>query len=326
MDVADRFAEVWRSGATSGCLLLAAEAGLGREAWLDRFRQTPDELSSLTLERRLLSPGKLRAWLNKELCGGSGPTISEGELVENICAGPRRIVVVERAENLFLATVNGYRALGALGPLIDDTRHHIFWLLTMSGLAWNHLRAAGKELSFLRGHILLEPWNQKQIGELLERRMEPTGFSINYADLMAVEGKKEDVGARQRMGRQTYHNLLWDFSAGNPSIALYFFARSLTVGEGKSLTVMPFRSPSADDLAAVGDDALYLLAAVMRHGRLSAGQTAVAIDFSVGSVEGIFMRLADLGTVGVSGDNYYVTTAWRATVLRLLRRHNILIS
>jgi len=319
-------ADSWREGAAGGSLLLAGEEGLGKRAWVERFLSLQEGGVRLRLGERMLSAGKLRSWLAASLLPEGASSPSQDQLIEAISAGPRRIVTLEGAENLFLATVNGYRALAELGPIIDGTRKRVSWLLTMSGLAWNHLRAAGKELAFLRRKFVLEPRTEQQIGALIESRLQGGGLEVDYADLMAVEGRQEDKVARSRLGKETFLNLLWDDSNGNPQIALHFFLRSLEAAPDGSINVRPFRAPSEDELSVVGDEGLFLLAAVMRHNGLDVRLAAVTTAYPLGRVKGLFLHLLDLGAVWEDDGVYRVPTSWRATVLRALRRRNILVS
>jgi hypothetical protein len=326
MDLAETAANVWAGGGIGGSFLLAAESGFGKRSWLERFEQRVGGTVDLTVESRVLSPVKLRAFLQEGLLPGIEGALDRDPLIEALNGSERRIVVLKRAENLFLGTVNGYRALAELGPIIDGTRSRIFWILTMGGLAWSHLRAAGKELAFLRRKIVLEPWSLREIQELIDSRLAAGGLEVSYAGLMAVEGRKEDEAARNRTGKQAFLHLLFDYSDGNPEIALHYFLRSLVVGEDGRLEVLPFEPPHEDDLGSLGYESLFLLAAVVRHGSLAPSQAATATDYPVGRVEGLFLQLLDLGTVFESDGIYRVTTDWRATVLRVLRRWNILVA
>jgi hypothetical protein len=326
LELALSSAESWRQGGAGGSLLLAGEEGLGKAPWVQKFLASQEASTRLGLESRILSAGKLRAWIARGLLPDAESSMSQDQLIEAICAGPKRVVTLEGAENLFLATVNGYRALAELGPIIDGTRKQVFWVLTMSGLAWNHLRAAGKELAFLRRKFVLEPATEKQIKALIEGRLKEHGLEVGYADLMAVEGRREDLLARSRLGRQTFMNYLWDFSDGNSQIALHFFARSLVSGSGGSLNARPFKAPDEEPLAEMGDGALFLLAAVMRHNGLDVRQAAITTAYPLGRVEGLFLHLEDLGAVSRHEEVYRVPVNWRATVLRALRRRNILVA
>lgn len=326
LETARASAGSWREIGTGGSLLLAGEDGLGKQPWLEKFLEVESNSTRLVLEERILSPARLRSWLADRLLGKGEHSLSQDDLVAAILDSPRRVVTLEGAENLFLATVNGYKALAELGPIIDATRKQIFWLLTMKGLAWNHLRAAGKDLAFLRRKFVLSPGSEEPIEALIDDRLARCGYEASFADLMAVEGRREDEVARNKLGKSTFMNLLWDFAGGNPQIALHFFLRSLEVTSGGRVKVRPFAAPQEADLSEAGDEALFLLAAVMRHNGLNVRQAATTTNYSVGSVEGLFLHLLDLGAVSEKDGIYCVTTSWRATILRVLRRRNVLVS
>ncbi len=326
LDVVARSAAAWREGRAGGSMLLAGEDGLGKRAWLEHFFGLESDGLHLRLETRVQDPAEIRSWLADRLLSTGGGPIDRDTLVEELRDGPKRVVVLDGAENLFLATVNGYGALTELAPIIDGTRRQVFWLLVMKGLAWNHLKAAGKELAFLRRKFVLPTWGEKQIRDLVNRRLELAEFECDYADLMALHGRREDALSRHRLGKAVFTNLLWDFTGGNPQLALHFFLRSLEVPARGPLRVRPFVPPPEDELSSAGDGALFLLAALMRHGSLSVAHAATTTAYPVGRVEGLFLRLLDLGAVAENGGAYHVTTTWRASVLRVLRRRNILIS
>jgi len=319
-------AAAWRDGSAGGSILLAGEAGLGKAAWLDNFLALEGGGERWRFEDRILRPAELRQWLGERLLSNGGRLLQTDELIEQINGGPQRIVVLEGGANLFLATVNGYRALAELGPIIDGTRRQVFWVMTIRGLAWNHLRAAGKELAFLRRKIVLGSWAEEKLTALLDHRLERTGLTVSYADLMAFEGREEDKASRDRLGKQTYMNLLADFSGGNPQIALHFFLRSLEVDGDRALKTRPFSAPAEDTLLSTGMEALFLLAALMRHCTLDVGQAATTTTYPSGRVAGLFLHLLDMGAVKETRGLYRVATSWRATVLQVLRRRNVLVS
>jgi hypothetical protein len=326
LETARAAAASWREGKAGGSLLLAGEVGLGKGAWLEHFLTLEGGGERLVLEDRILRPAELRRWLGEQLLGSDGGPMERAELIEGINAGPKRMVVLQGGAALFLATVNGYASLAELGPIIDGTRRQVFWIMTMRGLAWNHLRAAGKELSFLRRKIVLDPWDEDQLTALIDFRLGRAGLEVSYADLMAVDGREEDRASRDRLGKQTFMNLLADFSGGNPQIALHFFLRSLEVDEAGVLRARPFNAPDDESLLGAGNEALFLLAALMRHSTLNVDQAATTTAYPTGRVAGLFLHLLDMGAVKEVDGLYQVATNWRASVLRILRRHNVLIS
>ena len=325
MDEIREAVAVWRAEEGGGSVLLAGDEGVGKRAWISRFAELETVDRRIELDRRLMNQRALLRWLSRELLG-EDESLSRGALISRIEEGPQRIVVIERSERLFLSTVNGYHALAELGPVVDGTRRKIFWILSIGGLGWNHLRAAGKDLAFLRRKVTLSLWNERQIGELIRYRLAAIDTEVSYANLMAGESRREDRESRDRQGEQAYMNLLWDFSGGNPKVALHYFVRSLETDRGGALQVRPFLRPSGEELEAIGESALFILAAIARHGSLTPREAARATDFQVDRVQARLIHLYDLDVVTRTAASYRLTTAWRSAVLLVLRRHNILVS
>lgn len=324
MDVVRSSIAQWREGEGGGSFLLAGDEGIGKRAWVSRLADLEGIEARFQLDRRLMNGGALLRWLASRLLG-EDKTLRRADLVSGLEAGARRVVVVERAERLFLTTVNGYRALAELGPVIDATRHRIFWVLSMGELAWNHLRAAGKDLAFLRRKEELPRWSESRIRSLIETRLEQGGYRVDYAELLGRRSRREDREARDRWGEQAFLNLLWDFSGGNPKVALHHFLRSLDP-EGEELHVRPLRPLPEGDLQEAGGAALFILAAIARHGSLSAREAALATNYPVDRVQARMIRLQDSAVIAETAGSFRVTTQWRSTALRALRRDNILVS
>lgn len=316
----------WREGGRGRSLLLAGDYGIGKGAWVDLFCAAEPSETRIRLDQRLAESGQLVPWLSEQLLCDPQANGEVDSLIEGLRAGERKIVVLEAAENLFLATVNGYHSLADLSTVVDETRDDVFWLFSMEKLAWNHLWAARKDLAFVRKVVTLEPWTQDQMAALLDRRIEAGGFEVSFASLMGEGLSAEDADARSREGRKAYMDLLWDFCAGNPSVALHYFLRSLEQVEERVLRVRPFLSPSETELEDSGEEALYLLAAVARHGTLSLADAATVTAYPRGLVESRLTRLLDTGVLELKDQLFFLSTHWYTTILRLLRRRNVLIS
>ncbi|MCP3960193.1 MAG: hypothetical protein GY719_20300 [bacterium] len=329
LEAACRSVAQWRRGEGGGAFLLAGEQGIGKRAWIDRFCAREPVAARLRLDRRLTEPRELIDWLARHLLGEGETVASRSELAERLGAGERSIVVLEGAENLFLARVDGYRALAEMAALAGETRLEVFWMLSMEGLAFNHLRATAKELTYL-GHVAeLPDWPEKRIRELLLRRLAAGGFTANWAELLGAAGSGEDAEARRREGETAFISLLSDFADGNPQVALHYFLRSLVPGGNGSraeLTVRPFRPPPESQLADMRTEAFFLLAAVARHGNLTLEEASSVSGYPPALAGILLTRLLDLGALAADGERYRVTSHWQPTVFRLLRRRNVLVS
>ena len=316
----------WREGGRARALLLAGAHGIGKGAWVDLFCEQESSVGRIRLDRRLTDRGELVPWLTKEILGGTETGGELQPLIQGLRVSNRRVVVLEAAENLFLATINGYHTLSDLSYLVDQTRDKVFWLFSMESLAWNHLQAARKDLAFVRAVETLAPWTEDQMIDLLDRRIDENDFEVSFASLMGEGLGAEDAAARSREGRKAYMDLLWDFCEGNPRVALHYFLRSLEpVGE-RVLRVRPFHTPSETELEGSGEEALYLLAAVARHGSLTLAEAATVTAYPAGLVESRLTRLLDTRVLDQRDQLFSLSTHWYTTILRLLRRRNVLIA
>lgn len=330
LDEARRALDDWRQGGRGGAFLVAGEEGTGKRAWLDRLCELEPSSIRLSLDRRLVDPADLLGWLQEALLGENGGSADRAELVDKLLAGERRIVALEASENLFLARVNGYRGLNELAWLADETRKRVYWLLSMESLAFKHLRATWKELAVLRRVVELPEWSEKQIRQLLGRRLAGAGagagFTASFAQLLGEPSGGEDAAARERAAERAYVSLLSDFADGNPGVALHYFLRSLAPAAERELSVRPFRRPVEDDLVEMSDEAHFLLAAIARHGGLTFEELPTVTAYPARLVGILLTRLVDLGALVDDGGRFRVTTAWHPTVHGLLRRRNILIA
>jgi len=109
-------------------------------------------------------------------------------------------------------------------------------------------------------------------------------------------------------------------------VALHYFLRSLAPAAERELSVRPFRRPVEDELAAMSDEAHFMLAAMVRHGGLTLEELPAVTTCPARQAGILLARLADLGTVADDDGRYRVTTGWHPAVHRLLRRRNILVS
>jgi hypothetical protein len=318
--------EDWRRGGRGGAFLVAGEEGTGKRAWLDRLSELELTSSRLILDRRLVEPADLFSWLQEVLLGENGDAASRAELVDRLLAGERRLVVLESSENLFLARVNGYRGLNELARLADETRERVYWLLSMESPAFKHLEATWRELSVARRVVELPQWTEKQIQRLLKRRLADAGHKVKFATLLGDFSGGEDAAARERAAERAYLSLLSDFADGNPGVALHYFLRSLVpIGEHQ-LSIQPFQRPVEDELVKMGDEAHFLLAAIVRHGGLTSEELPTVTAYPARLVAILLTRLVDLGAVAAEHGRYRVTTGWHPTVHKLLYRRNILVS
>ena len=121
-----------------------------------------------------------------------------------------------------------------------------------------------------------------------------------------------------------YTRLLWDYSDGNPRVALHFFLRSLDLEQSGSFRVRLFRSPPVESLDALDEPALFTLAATIEHENLSLDEAVVVTRYPIELCRIHLDRLIEMGVLRIDDRRYRVSTFWHRAVVRLLRRKNLL--
>ncbi len=254
----------------------------------------------------------------------AGPDPGPRELGRALYGGPKRVVVLDMAQHLFLANVGGYDAFSAFATLVNRTCNNVFWLCSMSAYAWRHLRAVRPDATVFRTRHHLVGWDEEQITALIRARCAASEVRFNYADL--VVDRLEGVSVRSRLieSEEGYCRLLWDYSDGNPRAALHFFLRSLDPDRGNSVRVRLFKAPDIELLEDGGQDGLFVLAAIVTHESICLDDLVEVTRFDRVQCFIHLDRLLELGAITLDNEMYRVSTTWHRAAVRLLRRRNLL--
>ena len=314
----------WRDSGARGSYLLTGERGIGKTTWLNQIRRDDLEIQRIVFGRRVTGASDLCELLSKLLEVDAGSDAGPRELGRALYSGPRRVVVVDMAQHLFLANVGGYEAFSAFAALVNRTCNNVFWLCSMSSYAWRHLRAVRPDATVFRTRRHLVGWSDEKIAELIRTRCAESGVRFNYADL--VVDRIEGVAVRSSLieSEEGYTRLLWDYSDGNPRAALHYFVRSLNPDRGNSVRVRLFRAPDIALLEDGGQDGLFVLAAIVTHESISLDDLTKVTRFDRVQCFIHLDRLLELGAITLDDEMYRVSTTWHRAAVRLLRRRNLL--
>ena len=201
-------------------------------------------------------------------------------------------------------------------------------------LAFRHLRAVKRGSEYLTSSIRLRKWTQSELERLIDRRLMSEGLVADYSEVLGAVRKGENPASRNAEGRRAYLSVLADVSGGNPTAALAALRSAVelrdTPGDGslprKRAVVKPFQPPDLNLFETLPEDSLFLLAAVVRHRELTAGEAARATGLPRSSTAVDLSRLGDLGLLTLRHDRFTTAPGWLSTMRRQLRRKNILAS
>jgi hypothetical protein len=313
----------WTAEAVGGSVLLTGERGSGKTSWLNRVSSEDVAKTVITLDHRPSNPDSLAQVLGRELLPDAGVAWTIDGLGSALLERPRRVVIIDLAQHLFLAAVGGYATFDGFAALVERTRNNVFWICGMSAFAWERLRVVRSTPLVFRHHFALGSWSEAHIRDLIRTRVEAAGIRLNYADL--VVDRMEGVSAQARLieSEEGYTRLLWDYADGNPRVALHFFLRSLEQESSETFRVRLFRSPPVEEMESLDEPALFTLAATIAHENLSLEEAATVTRYPTELCQIYLDRLTEMGVLWIDNSRYRISTFWHRAVVRLLRRMNL---
>jgi len=220
-------------------------------------------------------------------------------------------------------TWEGWRALM---HLVEAAGDQVYWLAAMAQYAYEYLRFVRKGNDAFRSVVRLPAWSEARIAELLQTRIEASGYAPIYDDLLVDRVEGLDRQAQLISTGRDYMRLIWDYADGSPRVALHCWTQSLIPdGEG-FVRVRLFRAPNPDRLEALSETERFLHAGVVWHENIAPVEAARALRFPLIACEDGLGRLTEAGVLEGRAGRYRVTTRWQRAVIRYLRRKHLIES
>jgi hypothetical protein len=317
----------WQSGEAAPGVALVGQRGAGKTTWLHRIASvaatTPDtQITYALMEQSLHGPEAVCEALAAAL--GITCEATPDALVTALESGPRRVILLDHCQNFILRAMNGARGFDALGDIVRRTSPNVFWVCSFSHYMWAFLLFSTRGQDVFRTVIRLSKWPEEAIGELIDARMAAAGWTAVWDDLLPPRVAAADRDFERTRMRDRYLRLLWDYSDGNPRVALHFWLRSLVVDGEHQVRVRLFDGPSPDELEWLSTESRFLLAAVVLHENLSAEETTRVLRVTRGHGLAVFEQLLARGVLEYEDNRYRVAALWSRAAVRYLHRKNLL--
>jgi hypothetical protein len=313
-------------------IALSGERGAGKTTWLLALQnrlsdQLPCDLHTLD-HRDPTAEGVCAA-----LCGALNleRTDDPDALISQLNNLPPQAVLLDLVQNTFLRAVDGLAGHQTLIRIAQATTGHMLWVLTYAYWPFEFVQRSQPDRDVYDRIVMLKAWSESQISELLDTRMTQSGFTADYDQLFSdpalpkpvmVQGQTDPTELERSADR--YHRLVWDYSDGNPRIALHFFRLSLVFERDKDVTVRLFPMPQMDALEPFETRTWFVLACLVQHENLSVEEAVRSLRFPANECERALELLQHHGFLTSHEGRYRVETHWARAVLRFLQRKKLL--
>ncbi|MFW6057530.1 MAG: hypothetical protein ACOC9W_01630, partial [Persicimonas sp.] len=269
----------WQANQVQGSLALSAEQGLGRTSLVnDIVRRLAEQFPDLTVERARITDKIVdRVAIIKfiaDFFGLDETPDGREQLVEQLLAMKPRMIVLDDCHHFFVREIGGFQGLDTFLEVVNLTDEVHFWMLTFNEYSWNYINRVHPRQHYFGKVCEIQPWSEREIQELIQRRNALTGRKISFTDLVITHDDTENDFYEIIKTANGYFRLLHEYSRGNPAVALRFWRRSIGVDPDGTIHVSLFRKPPMGPIHQLEDQYLFVLAAIAQHGALGPDELA----------------------------------------------------
>ena len=263
-----------------GMVAMIGELGSGKTTILNMakskiFKSIPT--IHMTADDTLMNEKELCQFLSKDLNTKNVETLKA--LQQSVLASSSSIVcLLENLNLLFPKTVRGMELLEQLMGFMMQTQSRIFWVVTCSSYSWHYLRKTVRAEQYFQRIIMLGEFSNGDIRTIILNRHRLSGFDLlfesNGNNAQNKKLKKLQKEDRQEFLSKQYFQKLNEISAGNVSVAMLYWLRSIVSIQDDTVVLNTSLEFKYDFLQNLSQFELFTLAAIINFDSISVADHA----------------------------------------------------
>ena len=306
--------------------ILSGERGVGTSTLLHRILHEVDNAEPIYLECPYDGYLPLLKMLGEKI--GVQGEINEETVLETLrnsdCC---YLIAFDSVQRLIKPRVGGLAHLMRLTNLMRDVRKSHRVVLAIDKSSWRFVdRARGDRLLFDLVEFMPR-WNEKAMNDLLQTRIEEEGeFKLSFDGLaLPRQWGKEEVSPEEH-AKNGFFRILWDFSDGNPTVALRFFRRSLFINKDTNETqVRLFKAPSSEGLENMPKPMLAVLRSIVQLEIASPEELRACTQLKLDEVISTLRYFQSRGYIDWIDNTTRISDLWYRSITNILHRQHLLV-
>ena len=324
------------AGASSR-VLVVGERGTGKTTLLDAVGRLLDQRDDIDRILTVTCPvggyagliDELHTALGRPLVDGGAGSRDEAALLALLREQQPRVIVVDDAQRLVRPVIGGLADLDRLLGLARNLSGETSWLFGLGEAAWQFVRRARGAYPLFDHIHVLPHWDEASIAAMLAERNRAAGLSpcFDHLDMPdPLEGTHVDGDEEESLERRFYR-MLWDYSDGNPTVALYAWRECLGVRRESpdAVVVRFFERPDAAVIERLPLDVLFVLRAIVQLEMASTRDVARATQLAPDVVSDATRYGLGRGFLVSVRGHIQIDWAWYRTITRVLERQHLLV-
>lgn len=233
-------------------------------------------------------------------------------------------IAIDDAQRLIQPAIRGLRELDRLTAFAREVGGEISWVITMGSAAWHYLKRARGNRVFFEQELELPRWTEEQLGSLIRARCAAAGIEPSFEGLVVPRPVDALTSPDEHRTEAGYYRLLWDFSWGNPAVALHAFRESLFVGPDDQIVVRLFKEPPAKEIESLPLPLMFVLRAVVQLDVAREHEIIAATQLPPSDVSDALRFCLTRGYVERYDAGVRITWPWFRTITIVLLRQHLL--
>ncbi|GAM70079.1 cdc6-related protein [Vibrio sp. JCM 19236] len=176
------------------------------------------------------------------------------------------LIALDNGQRLVKPMVGGLTGLIKFTNLLRRSKKNHRAVLAVEKASWRFVdRARGERLLF-DWVTFLPRWNEQQVAELLESRINQGEENrVSFEGLVVPKQWDHENISEEERARKGFYRILWHYADGNPTVSLRFFRLSLRRNKNdESVVVRLFRAPESQELESMPKPMLAVLRSIVQ--------------------------------------------------------------
>jgi hypothetical protein len=237
-----------------------------------------------------------------------------------------RVVAIDNLHRIIRPVKDGQQDMDRVSEFVRHIQANVFWVVALDRAAWQYISRARVGRRIVREELHVPPWNEEQIGELIELRCRSAGIHPDFGQLMLPhqhdETGQETLAERNRLG---FYRLLWHAADGNPAVALRLWADSLLVTADGDFIVRHPPHAETEELDKLSMPNLLVLRVIAQSELAAPDDIVESLRFSEAEVEIAVGRSLQNGWIEEVDGRYRLAWNWYRPITTVLARKNLLV-
>ena len=303
---------------------VVGERGLGKTTFLNRITSDLEPGSVCAVQ---CQPGGFAALLVEFARAlGLPETASEEEVIATLRERAPSVICVDDAQRLVRPLIGGLEAIDKLVELTHGVSPQTSWLIAVGMPAWQYLRRARGDRAAFDQVVTLEPWEENQIAALIEQRSTAAGVIPSFERLVVPRQVRTSPVSDAERTKRDFYRILWDYSDGNPEVALHFWRESLyRRPDDETIYVRLFSGPSAGQLDDLPATFYFVLRTVVQLELAVEEDVVACTDLNAAEVADALRAARVHGYIKGEGHRFEIDLQWYRAVISILRRKHLLL-